>query len=185
MPTTPTEVAQLWRRVNREVRELIRSTAKRDDLPPLTFPVLFHIQKEPGITVSELARKIGAAKSHISTLTDGLERDGYIEKQSDPSDQRLIRMYLTSAAVSLLNEHEERAQAMWAMVLQQLPEQDLEDLARFLRNLLAAFERAKTTYHAATAQANETSGQAAGDTPGPASGHTLGQPTGPTTNQST
>src|SRR5690606_5764279 len=59
MPTTPTEVAQLWRRVNREVRELIRSTAKRDDLPPLTFPVLFHIQKEPGITVSELARKIG------------------------------------------------------------------------------------------------------------------------------
>lgn len=159
MSITPTEVAQLWRYVNREMRELVRSTVKRPELPPLTFPVLFNIRKEPGITVSELARKIGAAKSHISTLTDGLVRDGYIEKQSDPSDQRLIRMYLTSAAVTLLKEHEERAQAMWAMVLQELPEQDLEDLARFLRNLLEAFERAKTTYNAEAVHAEQTAEQ--------------------------
>lgn len=159
MSITATEVAQLWRHVNREMRELIRSTVKHDDLPPLTFPVLFHIRKEPGITVSELARKIGAAKSHISTLTDGLVRDGYIEKQSDPSDQRLIRMYLTAAAVTLLKEHEERAQAMWAMVLEELPERDLEDLARFLRNLLGAFERARATYQSEAAPADQATQQ--------------------------
>lgn len=151
MSITPTEIAQLWRRVNREMRELVRSTVSQHDLPPLAFPVLYHIRKEQGVTVSELARRIGAAKSHISTLTDTLARDGYIEKQSDPSDQRLIRMYLTRSAADLLQEHEERSQAMWATVFEQLPEKDLEDLGRFLRNLLGAFEHANAAYRTDTA----------------------------------
>lgn len=146
MSTTPTEIAQLWRQVNRQMRELARSTHEQHDLPPLAFPVLFHIRKEPGITVSELARKIGAAKSHISTLTDTLARDDFLEKRSDPADQRLIRLYLKQAAIDLLQKHEEHSQAMWAQVFNELPEQDLEDLARFLRNLLEAFERANEAY---------------------------------------
>lgn len=142
MSITPTEIAQMWRQVNRQMRELARSTVDRHDLPPLAIPVIHHVRKEPGITVSELARKIGAAKSHISTLTDGLVRDGYLDKQSDPADQRLIRIYLTQSARELLSAHEDQWQAMWAAVFEELPEKDLEDLGRFLRNLLGAFERA-------------------------------------------
>lgn len=145
MATTPSEIAQLWRRVNRQMHGLIRSVVEQYDLPPLAFPVLDRIGRDPGITISALARKLGTAKSHISTLTDQLARDGYVEKGSDPNDQRVIRLYITDTARELLRHHHERAEAMWATVFQELPERDLEDLGRFLRTLSEAFARAIDT----------------------------------------
>lgn len=142
MATTPTDIAQLWRRVNRHLRDLMRAAAGDSCLPPLTLPVLHRIESHPGITVSELARQVGTVKSHVSKLIDQFSKDGYVEKHSDPADQRVIRLYLTAAGARLIQEHHERAHAIWAMVLRELPESDLEQLGSFLQTLCAAFERA-------------------------------------------
>lgn len=142
MPVTPVEISQLWRHVNRNMRTLFQRSMTERDLPPLSFLLLRRIEEEPGVTLTELARRVGSSKSHTSTMVDQLAQEGYVEKRSDPADQRVIRLHLTKEAERRFERMGERAGEVWAIVLQELPEGDIEDIARFLRTLLAALERA-------------------------------------------
>jgi len=141
MPATPVEIAVLWRHVNREMRALLHRVGKEYELPLFSFMLLRQIKEEPGITLSELARSVGAAKSHISTTIEQLVREGYVEKRSDPSDQRILRLHVTEAARRYFADLGDRAQGLWAIVLEEY-DGPSEEVARFLRSLLAALERA-------------------------------------------
>lgn len=141
MATTPMEIAFLWRHVNRRMRELIHRVGKEYDLPPFSFMLLRRIKEEPGVTVSELARLVGAAKSHISTTVEQLVQDGYVEKRSDPKDQRVIRLHVTEAGHRFFAGLGDRAQGVWTIVLQEY-DGPSEEVAGFLEGLLAALERA-------------------------------------------
>ncbi len=142
MTITPVEISHLWRLVNRQMRELIQRTVSEQPLPFLSFLILRRIQDEPGITLSELARRVGTAKSHTSTIVEQLVQEGYIEKRLNPADQRVLMLHLTETARRCLGGMEERAQDAWSMVLQELPEGEFYQVERFLRTLLAALERA-------------------------------------------
>lgn len=135
------EIAQLWRHVNRQMRSLFRSTSAAFELPSLSLLLLRHIRHEPGITVSDLARRVGASKSHTSTLTEQLVRDGYVEKRSYPQDQRLISLFVTDQANQMLEKMGERAEAFWAAIFQEFPAEELENIERFLKELFKALER--------------------------------------------
>src|SRR5690606_41002054 len=65
----------LWRHVNREMRGLLHRAGREFEMPPFSFMLLRHIKEEPGITLSELARRVGAAKSHTSTTIEQLVQE--------------------------------------------------------------------------------------------------------------
>lgn len=110
------------------------------DLPFGALIRLRHIAVEPGVTIGELARRSGTVKSHVSKMMEQLVRQGYVEKRTDPADQRLVRVYVTrSAAVA---EMETRAREAWSGVVDEIPEAQLEQVVRGLRILLAALEQA-------------------------------------------
>ncbi|MBO2521925.1 MAG: hypothetical protein CW345_09035 [Firmicutes bacterium] len=159
--TTPVEIAVLWRHVNREMRALMLRAGKEYELPPFSFMLLRHIKEEPGVTLSELARRVGAAKSHISTTVEHLVKEGYVEKRSDPSDQRVVRLHVTEAARSFFASLGDRARGVWAVVLEEY-DGPSEEVARFLQALLEAVGRACARFdgEAAGAEAAEA-GEAA------------------------
>lgn len=150
MPVTAGEISQLWRHVNREMREVWRSTVETYDFPPMTFWLLRNIAKEPGITVSELSRRVGAAKSHTSNLIDQLVQAEYVEKQTDSSDQRIFRLYLLDSAERLLGGVDERMEEVWAEVCAQFAPGELEQIERSLCSLLDALQRANEQTQPAT-----------------------------------
>lgn len=141
MPVTPLEIAQLWRHVNRHMRSLFRNTVGTLDLQPFSFLLLRHIDETPGITVSELSRRVGASKSHTSTITEQLVQEGYVEKRTDPADQRLLRLYGTELAKETLDRFGARAEAFWTAVFEEFPSDELKDVERVLHRLLEALER--------------------------------------------
>ncbi|HLS89981.1 MAG TPA: MarR family winged helix-turn-helix transcriptional regulator [Limnochordia bacterium] len=141
MPSTPLEISLLWRHVNREMRGLLHRAGREFEMPPFSFMLLRHIKEEPGITLSELARRVGAAKSHTSTTIEQLVQEGYVEKRADPSDQRVLRLHATEAAMRMFARMGDRAQGVWAIVLEEF-EGDTDEVARFLKALLTALERA-------------------------------------------
>lgn len=147
MPVTPVEISQLWRHVNRHMRSLFRSYMSEHDMPLLSYLLLRRIEEEPGITLTELARRVGSSKSHTSTMVDHLAQEGYVEKRSDPTDQRVIRLHVTQEAERSFERMGERAGQVWAIVLQELPEAEIDDVERFLRTLLRALERANARIH--------------------------------------
>lgn len=140
-----TEISHLWHQVNRRMHCLLHEAFRESDLPAPFFVLLREIDRAPGITVSELARRVNLVKSHVSRTVDQLVRQGYVRKESDPGDQRLTRLYILPDAHDRLHRTGEAVRETWAAVLADVPEEDLAAVERGLLILLQTLERHTST----------------------------------------
>jgi len=89
------QLIDLLREVNREMGKYVKEILVAHDIPVASMIIARELKNEPGITISELARRTGMAKSHISNLVRDLEERDWVEKRPDTSDQRILRLYLS------------------------------------------------------------------------------------------
>ncbi len=141
MPDTRAEIGDLWRSISKGMHEHFRQALQDSNLHFGALMVLRHVQREPGVTVSELARRSGVVKSHASKMIEQLCRDGYLEKRPDDSDQRLLHVYLTASAVDRVNEMEALAHRAWSRLMDAVPEGQLDDVLRGFKAIAAALEQ--------------------------------------------
>jgi MarR family transcriptional regulator for hemolysin len=144
MAETRAEIGALWWEISRQMHERFRQSFREYAMQPMGMGILRQVAHEPGVTVSELARRLHTVKSHVSKLVDQLIQQGYLEKRPDPADQRLIRIYPTQASLDMKAALESRARAIWAEVLADLPQAQVDEVVRGLQILRAALERSQT-----------------------------------------
>jgi len=144
MPEPRAEIGELWRTVNHEIHDRFRQAFRGCDLPVGALILLRLIAHEPGMTVSEVARRSGMVKSHVSNVVEQLVRRDYVEKRPDTADLRLLRVYAKQGATGGMAEMEDRAHSVWSAVMDEVPEGQLADVAHGLRILLAALQKSRT-----------------------------------------
>lgn len=60
---------------------------------------MMHIVEHPGASQSDLAAIMQMTRASAGKLLERMEAKGWIERRSDPSDNRVRRIYLTDGAV--------------------------------------------------------------------------------------
>lgn len=60
-------------------------------------PVLHLLHEQEGLTQSELAGRLQLTPATVTKMLQRLEKAGFVQRQSDPDDQRVSRVYLTDA----------------------------------------------------------------------------------------
>jgi DNA-binding MarR family transcriptional regulator len=68
------------------------------EVRPAYGSILIPLFEEDGLRMSELARRARLSKQTLTTLVPRLERDGLIERRSDPGDGRAALVFLTTRA---------------------------------------------------------------------------------------
>ena len=75
-------------------------------MPPAAGPssahvirAAIHIHEEGPQTIGQLAQGLGISQGWASRVVDELERAGYVERERDPADRRVVRVRLTPMAV--------------------------------------------------------------------------------------
>ncbi|HZU11594.1 MAG TPA: MarR family transcriptional regulator [Chloroflexota bacterium] len=81
------------------------------------------------VTMSELAQAEGVRLPTISRLVDGLERDGLVLRQTDPSDRRVVHLTATESGRHLLEEARQRRIGDLAARIECLPAEEQATLA--------------------------------------------------------
>jgi MarR family transcriptional regulator, organic hydroperoxide resistance regulator len=56
--------------------------------------------EEDGLRMGEIARRARLSKQTMTTMVRLLERDGLVERRSDPADGRAARIFLTARALA-------------------------------------------------------------------------------------
>jgi DNA-binding MarR family transcriptional regulator len=69
-------------------------------------PVLFALWEREGLTHSELAARLHVKPATITKMINRMEKTGFVQRRSDPEDQRVSRVYLTDAGRAIQNEVE-------------------------------------------------------------------------------
>lgn len=90
--------------VARLLRTRADQLARLHNLTRAQWVILVRVERQPGLSQSELASICEVEPISIVRLVDRLEARGVIERRRDPDDRRIKRLYLTRAARPLLQE---------------------------------------------------------------------------------
>lgn len=103
-----------------------------EDLIPSHGNLLVHLFGGNSLTVTELAQRTGRTKSTVSVLAEKLETAGYLRRESDPEDARLLRLRLTEKGDALEDAFAEITTEMHQKIADELGERELEVLEALL-----------------------------------------------------
>jgi MarR family transcriptional regulator for hemolysin len=127
--------------VNRLARREFDRRVRPLGLTRAQWLFLFHLDRQPGVTQSELADLLQMEKISVSRQADRLERAGWIERREDRADRRAYRLHLTPRASRIVEKLDRMATGLRADYLKGLPPARrtalVSDLNRIKANLLA------------------------------------------------
>jgi MarR family transcriptional regulator, organic hydroperoxide resistance regulator len=104
-------IATLAQQVDRDlrtIREIVRRPLESElDKGQLTGPqksAMAALVRSEGMTVKDLAVRLGLAHSTTSGIADRLEKQGLLERRQDEKDRRLTRLVVTGAVREFINK---------------------------------------------------------------------------------
>jgi DNA-binding MarR family transcriptional regulator len=134
------QLVDLMQAVHRQLQEHVRPLWESRAIPATQMMVMHQIARDEGITVSEIARRLGLAKSHVSKTVDELATAGYLEKRPDPHDGRILRLYRTAIAAQRFGLLQAQIRERISAVVDLLPPAKAQGLIEGLQLLSEALE---------------------------------------------
>ena len=127
-------LAKATQRWNEQLAERF-AAAGYSDVRPSYGSVLVPLFEEDGLRLGELARRSRLSKQTMTELIRRLERDGLVERATDPSDRRAFRVTLTPRARAFEPVAAEVLTELDATVRRSLGDARVDELKESLRAL--------------------------------------------------
>ena len=132
------------------LRTAITRTARRlrqeagGGLSPTVLAALASIERYKVVTPGELAQIEGVRRPTVTRVVNRLEQAGLIERRSDPQDGRSSLISVSRAGHEYLAAHRQRKSAWLADLIEEMPDEDAETLARAAEILTEALAAHRT-----------------------------------------
>ena len=93
------------------------------------------------MTMSELAKELGAPLSSMTSIAKRLERKGYIGRKTSAADQRVTLVTLSPAGLSIAQEYRSIMTDMLARVEEALTPEELEQFLSLAMKIARVFQQ--------------------------------------------
>ncbi len=125
--------------MNRAQAAIARASERKTQaLADLSMPqhgVLVLLSRQDGQTVTDLARALSMGKSSLSGLIDRMVDRGFVRREKDADDGRVVRIYREPAAESLVQRTVPFVQHVNGLLLAPFDEAEQAVIGRFLTHL--------------------------------------------------
>jgi MarR family transcriptional regulator, repressor for mepA len=98
---------------------------------------LGYLVQNPGAIQRDLARMTRTSAASVSSLLQGLERRGLVERRTEPGDERSKRVYATPAGIELISGFEAAMTGLEDTILAPLDEAERATLHALLVKITA------------------------------------------------
>lgn len=106
----------------------------------LQFSALRCLQEQKNIAVNELGSCLHMSKSSATQLIERLVKSGFIKRQEDKNDRRIIHLSLTPAGEEETTRLKNKFLQKIEVIFSHLPEHDIKELIRIHKLLLTKLE---------------------------------------------
>ncbi|WP_243061912.1 MarR family winged helix-turn-helix transcriptional regulator [Humibacter sp. RRB41] len=100
--------------------------------------VLGYLEQDPGAIQRDIAKMTRTSAASVSSMLQGLERRGLIERRTENGDERSKRVYATEAGTELIAGFEDAMLAADETILAPLNEDERDQLDSLLKKITAA-----------------------------------------------
>ncbi|WP_288988196.1 MarR family transcriptional regulator [uncultured Sphingopyxis sp.] len=118
-------VVFLMEEVTRRLRKTFDSSVEQFGLTRTQWRALAYLYRTPGMTQTELARKLELERAGVGQAIDKLEGLGLVERRSAKDDRRVWKIHLLPAAIDLLPQLRKEADAVYGRLLKGIPAQNI------------------------------------------------------------
>ena len=110
---------------------------KVDDLSQGERRILGYLTffKNGGAASGELSEKLFLSTPRIASALKSLSKKGFIERNRDENDKRIVIVTITEAGKSFMKEEYEKAVSMLEKTLQKLGEEDAKEFVRIINRI--------------------------------------------------
>lgn len=129
------DVEFLLRNVAFIVRQRGREILRDFDITPPQFTALLILYKHPNSTMGELCSHIYLASSTVTDLIDRMEQNGYVSRERDPSDRRVVRLKVQPKGLDMIRRVMEARKAYLSATLSHIEEDQRAQLKDVLQQL--------------------------------------------------
>jgi MarR family transcriptional regulator, organic hydroperoxide resistance regulator len=91
--------------------------------------------KNGGASSGELSEKLFLSTPRVASALNSLSKKGFIERNRDENDKRMVIVSITEAGKRYVMEKHEEAIAMLEKTLQKLGEKDAKEFVRILKRI--------------------------------------------------
>lgn len=132
-PTESTDVLETMSVITRIARTALRITDEHSaklGISQTKLAILMYLSGEPEhrASPSALAKHCGVSRAAMTGLLDGLEQDGYVERDSHPSDRRALMITLTPNGQRFLDWITPQDQSQLSEIMGALSESERQQL---------------------------------------------------------
>jgi DNA-binding MarR family transcriptional regulator len=103
--------------------------------------LLMILSRHNGITHSEIAEKLRISPAAATKVIKRMESAGYLQRQADPADERVSRVYLQDQGRALIAEIEGVFAKLDRAMFEGVPEAELARFRDLLTQMAANLER--------------------------------------------
>jgi MarR family transcriptional regulator, organic hydroperoxide resistance regulator len=104
---------------------------------------LFHIKEKGSLSMSRLSEKMNLDTSTMTRIVSTLVRDGYLVRETSQEDRRVTLVKLTDKGAAAVRELATAVQEYYSLIIQEIPQGEMDNVMRSVTMLLRAFERVK------------------------------------------
>lgn len=136
------DVISLISRIREQVNRFIISEMSKNGIEGIVTShgdIINALFKKPRLTMAEIAEKIGKDKSTVTALVDKLVRLGYMAKERDTEDTRVIYVTLTHKGNDLKPIFEAISSNILDVFYLDISEKEKEELVRILNKIYNNF----------------------------------------------
>lgn len=96
--STGRELAQFIREINRMIQKRLRTTFQESGLTPPQLMILHYLFRHDSCRVNDISDHLRLAASTVSSILDRLERNGFVFRERNKTDKRMVDITLTPKA---------------------------------------------------------------------------------------
>ncbi|WP_196000208.1 MarR family transcriptional regulator [Clostridium sp. 1001271B_151109_B4] len=114
---------------------------KKFNVPHSHIKVLFHLIHHGPTSISKMAKELCISKPNMTPVIDKLVEDGFVTRDYDPTDRRVILIQTTPKALEFLKETQDFIKEIIKEKLSSLNEEDINTLSTSLDSLLSVIKK--------------------------------------------
>jgi MarR family 2-MHQ and catechol resistance regulon transcriptional repressor len=113
----------------------IKTELSKEKLTVPQLDIISCLDRSKGLPLSELAERLLVTGGNITGIIDRLERDGYVYRERDKKDRRIVRALLTEKGFDLYKSFLPRYKEVMRKINSVLTTEERHQLQRLLKKL--------------------------------------------------
>ncbi|MDE1173689.1 MAG: MarR family transcriptional regulator [Parvibaculaceae bacterium] len=133
-------IGYLVRRASTLITEIIERTSLEQGLNFTQWMALKHLDNDPNLTLTELARRLNHDQGSLSRTVEQLDQQGFLARRRCGSDRRQIRLELTPEGRAFVVAQTHHVVALLNGILEPFSPEEIESLISNLNKLVHRLE---------------------------------------------